>query len=121
MLLCFSNIDWLSIYFNNIDNFLVMKNIHIPVIHRFDDPFLLKKRSFNSFITQSFVYTPYYLTEIKLRQLYIYFEHFSTIKLCLLLEQLKHKVNKLEFDLLIKYCFFFLKYCKSLGCFKFTL
>lgn len=40
-LFCLADINWLGIYFNNIDNSLVMKSIHIPVIRRFDHPFLL--------------------------------------------------------------------------------
>ena len=40
-LLCLADMDWLGVYFNNIDNLLVMKSARIPVIRRFDHPFLL--------------------------------------------------------------------------------
>lgn len=40
-LFCFANIDWLSVYFSNINNLLIMKSIRIPVIHHSDHPFIL--------------------------------------------------------------------------------
>lgn len=40
-LLCFADMDCLSVYFNNINNWLVMKSTCIPVIRHFDHPFLL--------------------------------------------------------------------------------
>ena len=40
-LLYLAHMDCLSVYFNNIDNSLFMKSKRIPVIRRFDHPFLL--------------------------------------------------------------------------------
>lgn len=40
-LLCLADMDRLGVYFNNIKNLLVMKGNHIPIIRRFDHPFLL--------------------------------------------------------------------------------
>lgn len=40
-LLCLANMNYLGIYFNNIDNLLVIKSIHIPIIRCFDQSFLL--------------------------------------------------------------------------------
>ena len=40
-LLCFADMDRLGVYFNNINNLLVMKSARILVIRRFDHPFLL--------------------------------------------------------------------------------
>lgn len=97
-LLCFVDMDCLGIYFNNINNLLVMKSTRILVIYCFDHPFLLWKSSLNSFITQSFDYNPCYLTEIELRQLHRRFRHFFAIKLRLLLEWLRHEINKPAFD-----------------------
>lgn len=41
VLLCFIDIDWLGVYFNHINNLLVMKNTYIFVNHCFDHLFLL--------------------------------------------------------------------------------
>lgn len=40
-LLCLTDMDRLGIYLNNIDNSLVMNRTRIPVIRRFNQPFLL--------------------------------------------------------------------------------
>lgn len=50
-LLCFADINYLDIYFNNINNLLIINNICIPVICHFNHLFLLWKSSFNFFIT----------------------------------------------------------------------
>ena len=91
-LLCLADMDRLGVYFNNIDNSLVMKSTRIPVIRRFDHPFLLWESSLNSFITQSFAHNPCYLTETELRQLHRRFGHPSAMKLWLLLERSGHEV-----------------------------
>lgn len=65
-LLFFTKINQLNIYFNNIDNLLVIKIIYILVIRYIDYLFLLWKSCLNFFITQSFYYNPYYLMETKL-------------------------------------------------------
>lgn len=77
----FTDIKWLGDYFNNIDNFLVMKSTRIPVICHFNNLFLLWENSLNSFIIQSFYYNICYLTEVKRSQLHRYFEHLFGIKL----------------------------------------
>ena len=114
-LLCLAKMDRLGIYFNNIDNSLVMKNIRIPVICRFNHPFLLWESSLNSFITQSFDYNPYYLTKTEQRQLHRRFGHPSAMKLHLLLERSGHEVNKPIFDRLTKYYSLCQKHGKSPG------
>lgn len=105
-LLCFVDIDYLGIYFKNIDKFLVIKSIRILVIRRFDHPFLLWKSSLNSFITQFFDHNSCYLTEMELRQLHRRFRYFSTMKLRLLLEWAGYEINKPTFDQFSKYCTF---------------
>ena len=120
-LLCLADMDRLGVYFNNIDNSLVMKSTRIPVIRRFDHPFLLWESSLNSFITQSFDHNPCYLTETELRQLHRRFGHPSAMKLRLLLERSGHEVNKPALDRLTKYCSLCQKHGKSPGRFKFTL
>ena len=120
-LLCFIDMDRLGVYFNNIDNSLVIKSTRIPVIRRFDHPFLLWESSLNSFITQFFDCNPYYLTETELRQLHRRFGHLSAMKLSLLLERSRHEINKPTLDQLTKYYSLCQKHGKSLGCFKFTL
>lgn len=40
-LFCFIDMDWLGVYFKNIDNLLVMKSTRILVIRHFDQTFLL--------------------------------------------------------------------------------
>lgn len=120
-LLFFTNMDWLGIYFNNIDNSLVMKNTLIPVIWCFNHLFMLGESSLNFFITQCFNHNSCYLTETKLNKLHRRFGHPIAMKLCLLLEQSGHKVYKSALNQLTKYCFLCKKYGKSLGCFKFTL
>ena len=49
-LLCLADMDRLGVYFNNIDNLLVMKSTPIPVIRPFDHLFLLWENYLNSFI-----------------------------------------------------------------------
>lgn len=88
------DINWLDIYFNNIDNLLVIKSTHILVIYHINHLFFLWKSSLGSFITQSFHQNPYYLTKMKLRQFSRCFGHFFTMKLCLLLEWSKYEVYK---------------------------
>ncbi len=119
--LCLADMDQLGVYFNNIDNSLVMKSTSILVIRRFDHPFLLWESSLNSFIIQSFDRNPCYLTETELRQLYRRFGHPSAMKLHLLFERSRHEVNKLTLDRLTKYCSLCQKHGKSPGRFKFTL
>lgn len=97
-LLCLADIDWLSVYLNNIDNSLVMKSIRILVIRRFDHSFLLSKSCLNFFIIQSFDHNLCCLTETELRQLYRCFGYPSTMKLYLLLKWLQYKINKTAFD-----------------------
>ncbi len=97
-LLCLADMDRLGVYFNNINNSLIMKSTRILIIHRFDHPFLLWESSLNSFISQSFDCNPCYLTEMELRQLHRRFGHLSAMKLYLLLERLGHEINKLLLD-----------------------
>lgn len=118
-LLYFTDMEQLSVYFNNIDKSPILSCIYIPAIPHFDHPFLLWKSSLNSFVTQFFDHTLYYLIEIKLRQLYRRFTYLSVIKLCLLLGWLGHQVSKPTFVWLLKYRLLYQKYSKLLGYFKF--
>lgn len=78
-LFCFTDMDQLGIYFNNIDNSLVIKSTRIPIIRRFDQLFLPWQNCLNSFNTQSFDHNPCYLMETSLRQLHIHFEYPSVM------------------------------------------
>ena len=120
-LLSLADMDRLKVYLNNVKNVLVMEDQVIPVIRRFDHPFLLWKTSLQSYITESFDTNPCYLTDTELRQLHKCFRHPSAMKLHLLLERSSHEVDKPALDKLTKFCSFCQKNGKSPGRFKFTL
>ena len=120
-LLCLTDMDWLGVYFNNINNLLVMKSKRIPVIRQFDHPFLLWESCLNSFITQSFDHNPCYLTKTELRQLHKHFGHPCAMKLRILLERSGQEVNKPVLDRFTKYCSLCQKHGKSPRRFKFIL
>ena len=124
-LLSLADMDRLGIYFNNLENILVMDNKRgtIPVICKFGHPWLLWKNTLESHIMQSFDLNPCYLTDTELRQLHRRFGHLSSMRLRLLLERAGYgdDLDKTVLDRLTKYCSFCQKHGKSPGRFKFTL
>jgi hypothetical protein len=115
----------LKVYFNNVENtlFMITKNRNLSMIRLFDHDFLLWKNSYflHSYITQSFNFYFYYLTDIELRQLHKRFEHSFIMKLHDLLKRFDHEVKKAVLKKLTKFCIFCQKYAKSSERFKFML
>lgn len=123
-LLCLADMDRLNIYYNNLQNKLILNDDKIiPITRRFGHPFLLWECSLNAYVTESFACNPCYLTETELRQLHRRFGHPSAMKLRRLLERSGHgnNLNKEMLDRLSKYCSHCQKHGKSSGRFRFTL
>ena len=122
-LLCLTNMNRLNIYYNNIQNVLVMKNRVISIICRFDHSFMLWNSCLQVYLTELFDDSSCHLTEKKLRQLHCRFDHSSALKLRRVLEQSEHEdvLNKKLLDKLTRYCSYCQKHDKSSDRFKFTL
>jgi hypothetical protein len=122
-LLSLADMDRLKVYFNNVENTLIMiiQNRKLPVIRRFDHGFLLWRNSMQAYIDQSFDLNLCYLIETELRQLHRRFDHSSIRKLYDLLERADHDVKKSALKKLSKYCIFCQKHGKSSERFIFTL
>ena len=76
-LLCLADMDKLGAFFNNLTNQIVQSNRSHPVTRRYGHAFLLWCTSAYSFITESFMQNPCYLTNIELRCLHYHFGHLS--------------------------------------------
>ena len=131
-LLCFTDIDRLRVYYNNITDTLIgpvfptpgegNKLITLPIVRRFGHPFLIQGEALQTYVQESFDYNPYYLTNTEIHRLYRRFGHPSAEKLYKVLKRSGHDdVDKRAIDHLTKYCFFYQKYGRSLSRFKFTL
>lgn len=120
-LLCFKDIYKLNVYFNNLENILIISTKLVLVVHCFGHPFLLWDKFLQSFIANSFNNNPCFLIDTEPRQLHYYFGYPFAGKLHKVLERVGHKTDKKTIDNLIKYCKHYQKYGKSLGYFKFTL
>jgi hypothetical protein len=116
--------NYLKIYFNNIENVLVKKIIKTEtflVIWRFDHDFFLWKNALRIYITQSFNENSCFLTETELRQLHKRFDHSFVLKLQHLLKRVNHDVKKSVLEKRTRFCHFCQKYAKSFERFKFIL
>lgn len=120
-LLCFKNIDKLNVYFNNLENVLIILTKSVSVICCFGHPFLLLNKYLQLLTANSFHNNPYFLTDTKLRQLYCHFGHLSASKQYKVLECVSHEPDKKMIDNLTKYCTYFQKHGKSPDQFKITL
>ena len=120
-LLCLEDMDKLNVYFKNLENLLIASTKSVPVVRRFGPPFLLWNESLHSFIANSFINNPCFLTDTELCQLHCRFSHLSEGKLRKVLERAGHKTDKKIIDNLTKYCTHCQKHRKSPGRFKFTL
>lgn len=103
-LLCFKDMDKLNIYFNNLENILIILEKLVLVIYYLNHQFLLRQKPFQLFIAYSFNKNFCFLIDTKLRQLYYYFIY---LKLHKILRCIRHKTDKKIIDNLIKnyiYC-----------------
>lgn len=120
-LLCLADMDRLQVYYDNTKDVLTTRTGTIPVVRRFGHAFLMCHSSLYSYITESFVQNPCYLTEVELRRLHLRFGHPSVRRLQQLLDRAGHEVNKEALEHLTKYCHSCQKHGKSPGRFRFTL
>ena len=120
-MLFLEDINKLNIYFNNLENLLIIFTKLVPVVSCFGHPFLLWHKSFQSFISNSFNNNFYFLTNTELHQLHCGFRHLCAKKLYKVLERARHEIDKKIIDNLIRYCTYCQKHGKSLTRFKFTL
>ena len=103
-LLCLADLDWLNVYYNNINDILIQKKSITFVIHRFEHSFLLWNSALQNCIIEFFNYNFCFLIEIELRKLHKRFEHFSIKKLKFFLKRLNYEINRSVLKQLIKYC-----------------
>lgn len=120
-LLCLVDIDKLRAFFNNLTNEVIQSNYSYLVIRRYGHAFLPWYTSAYSFITESFMRNPYYLTDIELPYLHRRFGHPSVRRLKQVLEQSGHKVDLHVLEHLTKYCEHCQKHERSPGRFSFTI
>ena len=74
-LLSLADMDKLGVYFNNLSNVIVTLKGDVPVVRRFGHSFLLWDTSLQSFIAESFIHNPCFLTDVKLQRLHRRFSH----------------------------------------------
>ena len=123
-MLCLINLDRLSVYYNNINNTLIRKEIEtsiIFVIRWFGHSFLLWNSILYDCIIEFFNCNFCFLIEIELRKLHKHFEHFSIKKLTIFLKRSKHDINRSILKKLIKYCDLCQKHIKTSRRFRFIL
>lgn len=120
-LLYLADMDKLGAFFNNLTNIIVQSNRSHPVIRRYGHAFLLWCTSAYSFITESFMQNPCYLTDIELRCLHRRFIYTSVEHLQQVLELSRHRVELQAIKHLTKYCEHCQKYGQSPGRFSFTI
>ena len=115
---CLANMNRLNVFFDNIMNFLVIKDkkMIMSVIRRFEHAFLLWKNVLRIYIIDSFNENSCYLIETKLRQLHRQFDHSSVKRLYKVLKRSNHanddEMNEKTLIKLIKFCSFCQKHAK---------
>jgi hypothetical protein len=120
-LFCLVDIDKLQVYYNNIRDVLVTRTREISVVRYFRHIFLLCNSFLQVYLSDSFESNPCYLIEIELQCLYRRFGYLSIERLQKVLDRVGYNINKKTLEYLTKYCYFYQKHNKSLGCFRFTL
>ena len=113
--------DELQVYYNNLKNVLITRTKEVPVVRRFGHPFLSWSTSLQSYLSESFNLNPCYLTDTELYRLHYWFGHLSAERLQKILNQAGYNTEKKILDHLTKYCYYYQKYSKSPGRFRFTL
>ena len=120
-LLCLTDLDWLSVYYNNINDTLIQKKLAISVICRFGHFFLIWDSALYNCITESFNCNPCFLIEVELRKLHKRFEHLLVKKLKNLLKRSRYEIDRSALKRLIKYCDLCQKHIKTPRRFRFIL
>ncbi len=90
--------DKLNVYFNNLENVLIILIKSVQVVPCFGYPFLFWDKFLQSFIANSFNNNLYFLTDIELRQLHRRFGQLSAGKLYKVLEYANYKTDKKIID-----------------------
>ncbi|KAI0992762.1 hypothetical protein K3495_g15423, partial [Podosphaera aphanis] len=112
-LLCVQDMDKLQVYFNNLNDELVLQDgSRLPVVRVFNHPFVVWGRASTN-----------YLTDIELRQLHRRFGHPSVNRLVRTLERAGHQDphHRSLLEKITKFCEYCQKHGRSPGRFKFVL
>jgi hypothetical protein len=120
-LLSLADMDKLGVYFNNLSNVIVTPKGDVLVVRRFGHSFLLWDTSLQSFIAESFMHNPCFLTDVELQRLHHKFGHPLVSRLQKVLEQSGHNIDKDALEYLTKYCMHCQKYGQLPHKFKFSL